>query len=255
MSAVHTTTTTAAQPEFPNIVSMLAERYEGTAFGHFLSTWESIIFSVLVIALLTAFAYFATRKRQLVPTGLQNVAELLVSGIDDFVCSLLGPKGHKYTPFIGTLFIYILAMNYIGLIPFFRSPTADWSVTFGLAIIVFCYVQYTAFKELGFLGYGDHLMGKPRGVLALSIIMPIFMLLLHLIGELFRPISLSLRLRSNIWGDDILLALLAGGGLAGLPVLFVNMLLVFLTATIQAVIFSLLTTIYFALILVHEDEH
>ncbi|NTV29115.1 MAG: F0F1 ATP synthase subunit A [Candidatus Omnitrophica bacterium] len=244
-----------AQPEFPNIVSLLAERYEGTAFGHFLVTWESIIYSLLVIGLITVAAYFATRKRQLVPGRLQSAAELLVTGVDDFICSVLGPRGRKYTPFIGTLFIYILVMNYIGLVPLLKSPTADWSVTFGLAIIVFVYVQYTALKELGFLGYTDHLMGKPRGVLALSIIMPIFMLVLHLVGELIRPLSLSLRLRSNVWGDDMLLALLASGGLKGLPVLFVNTILVCLFALIQAVIFSLLTTVYFALILLHEEEH
>lgn len=247
--------TTAAHPEFPNIISMLAEHCEGTALGHLLLTWESTIYALFVISLLTVFAYLATRKRQLVPGRMQSAAEIFVTAVDDFVCSVLGPKGRKYTPFIGTIFIYILSMNYLGLIPFFRAPTTDWSVTLGLALIVFVYVQYTAFKELGFLGYSDHLMGKPRGVLALSIIMPIFLLALHLIGELIRPLSLSIRLRSNMWGDDMLLAFLASGGLKALPVLFVNTVLVCLFATIQAVIFSLLTTVYFALILVHEEEH
>jgi F0F1-type ATP synthase membrane subunit a len=90
--------------------------------------------------------------------------------------------------------------------------------------------------------------------MAWTIIMPIFMFALHILGELIRPFSLSLRLRSNIWGDDMLLAMLAGFGLKGLPVLFLNTLFVILAATIQAVIFSLLTLIYFALVLVHEEE-
>lgn len=245
----------AEHPEFPNFIGLMAERYQGSAFGHFLLTWESTIYSLLVITLLTTAAYFATRKRQLIPGRLQSAAEIFVTTVDDFVCSVLGPKGRKYSPFIGTLFIYILAMNYIGLVPLFKSPTADWSVTLGLAIIVFVYVQYTALKELGFFGYADHLMGKPRGILALSVILPIFLLALHLLGELIRPLSLSLRLRSNVWGDDMLLALLASGGLKALPVLFINTVLVCLFAFIQAVIFSLLTTVYFALILVHDEEH
>jgi len=104
------------------------------------------------------------------------------------------------------------------------------------------------------MGYFDHLMGKPRGVLAWSIIMPIFLFVLHLLGELIRPFSLSLRLRSNIWGDDMLLAMLAGFGLKGLPILFLNTVTAIVIATIQAGIFSLLTLIYFALVLVHEEE-
>ncbi len=242
-------------PEFPNMIGMLAEHLGDTPFGHFLHMWESVIYCVLIGALLVIGSFFATRKRAIIPGRLQNLAEMYVTGVDDFVCEVLGLRGRQYTPFIGTVFIYVLFMNYIGMIPFFRSPTTEWSTTFGLAIIVFVYVQYTAFKELGLLGYGDHLMGKPRGIMAMTLIMPIFMLALHLIGELIRPFSLSLRLRSNIWGDDMLLALMASWGVKGLPVLFVNYVIVFLASTIQAIVFSMLTLVYFALVLVHEDEH
>jgi F-type H+-transporting ATPase subunit a len=245
----------AATFEFPNMLSILAEKLEGQPIARFLLQWENIIFAVFVIALLAAVSYFATRRMKMVPARLQNAAETFVEAADDFVCSVLGPRGRKYTPFIGTLFLYILGMNYLGLIPFFKSPTADWSMTMGLALIVFVYVQYTALKELGLFGYCDHLMGKPRGIMAWTIIMPIFMFVLHVFGEFVRPFSLSLRLRSNIWGDDMLLAMLAGFGWKGLPVLLFNTLFVIMAATIQAVIFSLLTLIYFALVLVHEEEH
>lgn len=247
--------TGSAIPHFPNIVSLIAEQGHGAPWSQFLMKWETTIFSLIAIALIGVVAYFATRRRSLVPGRLQAFAEMLVSGLDDFICGILGPRGRKYTPFIGTLFIYIFTMNYIGLIPFFKSPTTDWSVTVGLAIIVFAYVQYTAFRELGALGYADHLMGKPRGVMAMIVILPIFMFALHLLGEFVRPFTLSLRLRSNMWGDDMLLGLMASKGLAGLPVFVINYFVVILAATIQAIIFSLLTLIYFALILVHEEEH
>ncbi len=246
---------TTATPEFPNIIGLIAEMNHN-AFGHFLHFWESTIYSVFVIALLGAVAYYATRNRMVVPGRLQSAAEFLVVFVDDFVCSVLGPRGRKYTPFIGTLFIYILTMNYIGLIPFLKSPNADWSTTMGLSLIVFFYVQYTAFKELGFLGYFDHLMGQPRGIMAFTLIMPVFMLSVHVVSEIIRPLSLSLRLRSNIYGDDMILALFASWGLKdGFMWLLPNFFLVLLTSTIQAAVFSILSLVYFSLIMKHEEAH
>ncbi|MBF0386399.1 MAG: F0F1 ATP synthase subunit A [Candidatus Omnitrophica bacterium] len=254
MSAEASTTSSAA--EFPHIVGLLSELNSGNAFGHFLHRWESAIYALIVILVLTVVARLATMKCEYVPGRLQSGAEFFVSFINDFVCSILGSRGREFTPFIGTIFIYILAMNYIGLIPFFKSPTADLSTTLGLALIVFCYIQYTGFKELGFAGYFDHLMGQPRGAMAMTIIMPVFMLLLHIVSELVRPISLSLRLRSNIYGDDVILALFASWGLKdGFLWLFPNFLLVLLTSTIQAAVFSILTLVYFSLVIKHDPAH
>ena len=249
--------TTQAAPEFPNLIGILAEQMKDTPIGHFLHAWESTIFSVLIVAFLATVAFFATRKRTMIPGRLQNFAEFFVTSIDEFVCSILGPQGRKYTPFIGTLFIYILVMNLLGLIPFFKSPTSEWSNTMGLGLIVFAYVQYTAFKELGLLGYADHMMGKPRGIMAWTIIMPIFMFALHLIGEVVRPFSLSLRLRSNILAEERLLAVFTGlggyvGGLFGGLFMYLFDLI---GATVQALVFTVLTLVYFALVLAHEEEH
>ena len=96
--------------------------------------------------------------------------------------------------------------------------------------------------------------GKPRGVLAVTVVLRLFMFCLHIITELIRPLSLSLRLRGNIWGDEVLLALLSNFGIKGLPLLFFNMCMAVLTAIVQTVVFCLLTTIYFALVLSHEEE-
>ena len=76
---------------------------------------------------------------------------------------------------------------------------------------------------------------------------------MHIVSELIRPISLSLRLRSNVWGDDMLLAIMAGFGVKGLPLLFFNTLIVILAGIVQAVVFCLLSTIYFALAIPHEE--
>ncbi len=242
------------QPELPNFIAFLARACKGTPWAPYALLWENVIFSVLIAGAIIALGFFSCRKSALIPARLQNAAELFIGGLDEFVCGILGPKGRRYTPFIGTLFIYILSMNLSGLIPFIKSSTSSWSTTLALALCVFVYVQYTALRELGLLGYVDHLAGKPRGALAFTLVIPLMMLMLHIISELIKPVSLSLRLRSNIWGDDVLLAVLSGFGIKGLPLLFFNMLMALLTAVVQTVVFCMLTTIYFALVMPEEGS-
>jgi len=245
----------SAVRELPNIFTVLAEKFPANPFFKFIHLQENISFSLLIVLIVGLLAFFAARKRSLIPAGrLQAAFALVAGGLDDFVCGIIGPKGRRFTPFIGTLFIYILCMNIFGLVPFLKSPAASWSTTLALSLCVFVYVQYTAVKELGFFGYIDHLAGKPRGILAFTVLMPLFMFFLHIITELIRPLSLSLRLRGNMWGDEVLIALLSGFGIAGLPLLFFNMLMGVLAAVVQASVFCLLTTIYLALVLRHEDE-
>ncbi len=215
--------------------------------------WRDITYTSGIVGFLSLVAWRISRKAASIPGRLQSVLELFAAGTDDFVCGILGPKGRKYTPFIGTLFIFILFMNLLGLVPFMKSPTASWSTTLALALCVFFYVQYSAIRELGFVGYLDHLMGKPRGVLAFSLVIPLLMFLLHIVGELVKPLSLSLRLRSNIWGDEMLMSIVAGFGLKGIILLFFNTLIAITKGIIQAFVFGLLTTIYFAIYLVHEE--
>lgn len=249
------TAQTASLPELPNIVGLLAQYFHGTPMAHFLHTWESVIYSLFVILFLMVIVLLSTRKMSTRPHFLQNLLEMYVSGVDSFVGTVLGKKGREFTPFIGTLFVYILLSNCLGLIPFFKSPSADLSMTFAIAVIVFCYVQSIACREYGFFGYVDHLMGSPRGFIAITLILPLFMFFLHLIGELIKPISLSLRLRSIVWGDEVLLGLLASWGIKGVAILFINYILVVIASVIQAVVFSMLTLVYLAIILCHDEEN
>lgn len=241
------------QFELPNILTLLAEAYKDNAVFVFLDRWQNVAYALIVVAALVLFAYLASRKIMSIPGKLQNVAEMAVGGIDDFVCGILGPQGRQFTPFLGTLFLFIFGMNLIGLIPFMKSPTTSWSTTLALGLCVFFYVQATAVRSMGFLGYLDHMAGKPRGVMAFSVVLPVMLFVLHVLSELIRPISLSLRLRSNIWGDDLLLAVLASFGLKGLPLLLLNTASALLVALIQSIVFCLLSTIYFALVLSHEE--
>ena len=247
-------TSVSASPELPNIVTLLAEKFKGTHFAAYILQWENVIFSILIITAISLICYFASRKRSLVPGRLQGFFEMFVSGVDDFVCGIIGRHGREFVPFIGTLFIYILCMNLSGLLPFIKSPSTSWSTTLALAICVAIYTIYAGFKAMGFWGFVDHLLGKPRGIIAFSVFIPLMMFFLEIISLLVRPISLSLRLRSNIWGDDMLLAVFAGFGLKGIPLLLFNSLMAVIVSLVQTLVFCLLTTIYFTLMLSHEEE-
>ena len=167
----------------------------------------------------------------------------------------------KFTPFCGTLFLYILCMNMLGLVPGMKSPSSSISTTAALAICVFVYVQYTAVRSQGIFGYIDHLLGQPRDLIGF-ILIPI-MLPIHIIGELARPLSLALRLFGNITGEDVLIAVFVGLGVAslaflhlpiGLPLQIPFIFLAMITGTIQALVFSLLSIVYFSLVVSHGED-
>ncbi len=183
--------------------------------------------------------------------------------LETFIVDVIGPRGRKFVPFLGTLFLYILFMNLSGLIPFMKSPSANVNTTLALALCVFFYVQYTGLRENGIIGYIDHLAGQPRSGLQWAFV-PL-MLPIHLIGELAKPMSLSLRLFGNVTGEDILILIFVSLGVTvmsfthapiGLPLQLPFIFLALLTSFIQALVFMLLSTIYFSMMLPHgEEEH
>jgi len=248
-------------PELPNFITFVYHKFEEVAFVGFLHHWENVIFSWMVVIILCLVAYLAYRKRSIMPGKLQNLVEMVVEALDNFVCGILGPQGRKYTPFLGTLFVYILCMNFFGLIPGMKSPTSNLNTTVSLALCVFFYVQYTGIRNLGFVGYLRHMAGDPQDVvtwLLVPINIPI-----HIIEELAKPLSLSLRLFGNITGEDVLITVFVGLGVSalsffhlpvGIPFQLPFLFLALLTGTIQALVFTLLSTIYFSLMLPH-DEH
>ena len=152
-------------------------------------------------------------------------------------------------------------MNLFGIIWLMDSPTSNLNVTFALGITVFVYVQYVGIRSLGIVGYVDHLLGQPRNVTGWALV-PL-MLPIHVLGELAKPISLSCRLFGNIFGEDMLMvgfAMLGIGMLsfanvpAGIPLHAIFFPLQLLTSTLQAFVFTVLTTIYILLMLPHDDH-
>lgn len=257
----------AASLEPPNIILLLHHYFPHSSIVEFLHHFENPFFSAIVIFILVFVARQATRKTQLIPGKLQNLVETAVESLDDFVTGVMGPAGRRFTPFIGTLFLYILAQNLIGIVPGMKAPTSSINTTVALALTVFFYVQYTAIRMNGILGYLDHLAGSPRphGVIGflIALVSVPFNFVLHTLGELTKPLSLSLRLFGNIFGEDVLIGQMLVLGVAalafmhspvGLPLQFPFYLLAILTSTIQALVFSLLSTIYIFLMFPHAEE-
>lgn len=213
------------------------------------------IMASIVIITLSMLSFIATRKLERVPTGkMQNFTEQIVASLNHFTMGIIGPKGEKYTPFIGTLFIYILCMNLLGLVPGFKSPTSSLTITLSLSIPVFIFYNYAGIRESGIKPWVKHLIGEP--VWLAPLMFPI-----HVIGELARPISLGIRLYGNIFGEETILAVLAGMTIVfvpyfvAIPTQFPMMLFAIFTSFVQALVFSTLSAIYISIAISNHEEH
>lgn len=255
----------------PTLVTILATLVEGkeihgpadadNGFARFLLTFNAPIYSALVILILCSLCIAGARSMTLIPGKLQNAVEMALEGLANFIEGVVGVEGRRYVPFLGTLFLYIYFQNIFGLFPLMFTPTSVLSTTAALAVVVFFYVQFEGLRTNGVVGYLRHLAGDPKD--AVSWGMAPLMFPLHIVGELAKPLSLSLRLFGNMMGEETLIAVFMGLGVTilafthlpiGLPLQLPFLFLGLLTTLIQAVVFTLLSAIYFALVLPHHEE-
>lgn len=206
-----------------------------------LDTWpheaKHVIYSWVVMLILLILGILGTRSMQLIPNKGQNVLEMVVGGIEDFMVEVVGEEGRWLFPVAATIFLYILFSNLLGLIPGFFPPTADINTPLSCALVVFFLTHAIGIKYHG-IKYVKHFTGP---VLAL---MPLF-LILEIIGHLARVLSLSFRLFGNMSGHELVLAILfmlAGFALAPLPIMALGVFV----SLVQAFVFFLLSIMYFA---------
>lgn len=246
-----------AAEELPNLITVLEHLFPKSHFVHWLFRWENIVFSLLVLAFIAIRSIGAARKNEFIPKGLQNRWEIIFEALSGFVTGILGPRGLDHVPFLGTVFLFILFENWLGLLPFMKSPTSTWSTTIALALITTVYIQGVGIKSHGFVNYMKHLAGNPVGILGLALVPLMFVINLSI--EFFAvPLSLSLRLFANVSSEDKLIFKFAELNVMyhWLPFffqLFANVLVI-LFSFIQAFVFLLLSTVYISLILPHEHE-
>ncbi|MFZ4748292.1 MAG: F0F1 ATP synthase subunit A [Sphingomonas sp.] len=222
--------------------------------GKDLSFTNSSLWMLIAMLVVAAFLYIGTAKPQLVPGRAQAAVEYLFEFIRDMLRENVGKEGLQYAPLIFAVFIFVLACNLLGLIPFIGAftPTSHIAVTFGLAMIVFVLVLVVGFAKHGLHFFSLFL---PEGT-------PLFVLPLvagiEFLSFLSRPFTLAIRLFANMTAGHVLLKVFGGfvvalGSFEALPYvlgiipLTVNIALTaleLLIAVVQAYVFALLASIY-----------
>ncbi len=208
--------------------------------------FTALVVMIVLVALAYGFRRAVTRaKDPAIPEerlSLRNVMELLVEIVVGLSDGIIGKKGRKYVPLFGSLFLFILLANFFGLIPGFTPPTSSFYSNFGMGLVVFVAYHYFGVREHG-LGYFKQFIGP---VLFLA---PLF-LVIELFSHVFRPISLSIRLYGNMFGDHLVLEIFSNLTKIVIPVVFY--ILGSLVSVIQAAVFTILSVIYVAMAVSHE---
>ena len=200
-----------------------------------LAMWSAMLFVIII-------SFIATRNLNLLPNKLQLVFEGILGFFWDLVDSMMGREGRKHIPLVASLFLFIVTANLMGQLPLkliqlktgeIASPTNDINMTAALAIIVLIYYVSAGlmkkkvkffFKSLSFEG--------------------IIEFFIEILDMITRPLTLALRLFGNILAGEILIAAMIGLMAWGLPLPF--MFFEVLVACIQALVFTMLTTVYIA---------
>jgi F-type H+-transporting ATPase subunit a len=202
----------------------------------FIPASPGVVLPWVITAILAGGTYFATRHLTLIPGRTQVALEYALESLADLLKIIVGEKHvAEMLPFFSTVFVYITTANLLGLVPGLKSPTSLFSNCLGMSLIIFLMTHYTGFRHHGF-SYVMHFCGDPWWMA------PIF-LPIHLVGELSRPISLSLRLFGNIMGEDVVVLVLTVALfplLIPIPMFF----LMIFTSVVQALVFTILASIY-----------
>ena len=204
---------------------------EVVQFAGLTFNWETLCMTWLTMAIVILIAFLATRNLKMVPSGWQNVLEMIVTGLNAQIAGTMGKRGSFLAPFIISLFLFLLVSNWLGLIPTLSSPTNDLNTTLGLALLV---------HSLGLYMKGAHYLAhffKPT---------PVFVII-NAIEEIAKPITLSFRLFGNILAGEILIIIL----LKLMPIWMPIPSVIWLAFSIfigggQAFIFTMLSMAYFA---------
>lgn len=210
--------------------------FDAIGLGAFAHHYPHVVYSWVVMLLLIILGYLGTKGISMIPTKGQNVFEIVISGIEDFMVEITGEEGRWLLPLIATIFIYIFTCNLIGLVPGFFPPTASLNTTLSCALTVVVFTHIIGVKYHG-AKYIKHFLGPVWWMI--PIIFPI-----EVIGHLARILSLSFRLFGNMMGHELVLGILfflAGAFFAPLPIMALGIFV----ALVQAFVFFLLSIMYF----------
>jgi len=203
----------------------------------FAAKYPHVVYMWLAMIVLIFFGWLAGKSVSMVPKTAQNVFEVLISGLEEFMVTVTGEEGRKSYPLVLTIFLFVLLGNLMGLVPSFFPPTANINTTLGLALIAVAWSHVIGIQRHG-IKYIKHFLGPVPAMI------PLF-LPIELIGHSARVLSLTFRLFGNMAGHELVVGILLGLGgafLAPLPVMALGSFV----ALVQAFVFFLLSTMYIA---------
>lgn len=250
--------------------------------GNFVVT-NTLLTTWVVMAILFGLALFVSQTLTLVPSRFQAFIEFVVGGLYSTFESILGKNVKKFFPILASIFLFIIAANWFGLLPgvghalgvkpqnsnsvnveehepegfvenkeeevhgltpLFRAPTADLNTTIALALIAFVLIQFAGFKALG-ASYSKKFFNLSGGL-------PFYVSILETISELGKIISFAFRLYGNIFAGEVLLLVVSTliPLVASVPFLGLEIFVGF----IQALVFSMLTTVFLSVAMIHEEH-
>ena len=208
---------------------------------------DNVIMALLLFAIFAITLPFARRTfRKRSPNWFQNFNEMIVLAVRDLIDDVVGHgAGKKYLPLLGAFTYFILFSNLMGFFFFLTPPTSSFQTTLALALTSFIYFNAQGIREHGVVGYLKHFMGP---ILFLAPLM----FVIEVISILARIVSLSLRLAGNIGGEHIATGIFFG--MVPILVPWPMMLLGLIGALLQTFIFVILSTIYIAGAVAHEEH-
>ncbi len=202
------------------------------------TTHVSVLIVLILLTVFSIVANHAMKKASEVPSGFQNVVEMIVELLDKVVDGPMGKSAPKFYNYIGTIFVFILVSNISGLLGL-RPPTADYGVTLPLGILTFVLIHFNQFKYQ-----------KPKDIWKdmcspLPPWLPIWFPI-NLISEIAVPISLSLRLFANVLSGTVMMALIYGllGWIATAWPAALHVYFDLFSGAIQTYVFCMLTMTY-----------
>jgi len=242
---------------------------------------NSMIYTWVIGAVIFAIVRTGTRKMDEVPSGIQNVIEAAVEGLEELTKGLLEPKVARWTfPLVATFFLFILTSNLMGLlpgvgsigwghksgaflgvehadVPLFRPPTADANMTVAMAAVFFVMSAYWALRYNGPVGLVKHIFGVKGGMTGWAVVplalVFIFIGLIEVISICIRPVALAMRLYGNIYGGESVLTIMLTNsplGIGALPFYFLELLV----AVVQTMVFTLLSIAFIGTLCSHTDD-
>ena len=234
---------------------------------------DHVTYTWLVMVILAAVAFAASRNVRLVPRGLQNFLEVVLEQFIQMIDDVMGVEGRRYLPLLATLGLFIVTANLISLVPGMGGPTSNLNTNAACALVVFVSYHWIGVRKQGALKYLAHFAGP------VPLALKPLMFVIEIISHLARPLSLTLRLFGNMVGGHILLAVIfllmgldgligwalsgsaAGaivGGIGGAVTIVFTVGFLYplkiLVAFLQAFIFVMLTMLYISGA-IEESEH